>query len=108
MDTKTGQVPGWPRSARPSSMCITALPPPLLLQIWYFECNNWLDDHEGDGKLERLLPAQLHNPRSQRNMYYIVVKTDTVQGSGTDANVYVDIMGKGGKGRRRKGGGRGG
>eukprot|EP00798_Chlamydomonas_sp_ICE-L_P013676 gene13676-19564_t len=62
-------------------------------QTWFFECNDWLSQNEGDGRIERQLPASLQNPKTQRNAYYIVVKTATDTGAGTDAKVFVDIHG---------------
>lgn len=62
-------------------------------QTWYFECNKWFDAKEGDCKLERVLFPSLQNPRSQRTLYKVRVKTSDRSGAGTDANVYVDIRG---------------
>ena len=34
-------------------------PPPLLLQTWYFDCNQWFDKTQGDGLVERILHPSL-------------------------------------------------
>lgn len=56
-------------------------------QTWYFDCNQWLDSTQGDGKTERVLTASLQNPRTARTVYYVVVKTSNVPNAGTDAKV---------------------
>ncbi|KAG2432966.1 hypothetical protein HXX76_008694 [Chlamydomonas incerta] len=65
-------------------------------QTWYFECNKWFDAKEGDCKLERVLFPSLQNPRSQRTLYKVRVKTSDRSGAGTDANVFIDLRGDSG------------
>ncbi|GIL93968.1 hypothetical protein Vretimale_245, partial [Volvox reticuliferus] len=62
-------------------------------QTWFFDCNQWLDTKEGDGRTERLLPASVQNPRNNRVTYKLRVKTSDRPGAGTDANVYIDLRG---------------
>ncbi|KAG2501257.1 hypothetical protein HYH03_001064 [Edaphochlamys debaryana] len=85
----TGKGPGW----HLEQVEITDV---KLGQTWYFECNKWFDSKIGDQKLERVLPASLQNPRTNRNMYKIRVKTSDRPGAGTDANVYIDLRGDNG------------
>jgi len=60
---------------------------------WTFPCNRWLDKGEDDKKIERtLFPAS-----GDVTTYTIKVKTGKVKGAGTDANVYMWLIGDKGK-----------
>ncbi|GLC54185.1 hypothetical protein PLESTB_000832700 [Pleodorina starrii] len=76
----TGLGPGWHLEQ-------AEVTDPATNQTWFFDCNQWLDTKEGDGRTER-------NPRNQRVTYKLRVKTSDRAGAGTDANVYIDLRGE--------------
>ncbi|GIL93966.1 hypothetical protein Vretimale_245 [Volvox reticuliferus] len=82
----TGIGPGWHLEQ-------VEVTDPATNQTWFFDCNQWLDTKEGDGRTERLLPASVQNPRNNRVTYKLRVKTSDRPGAGTDANVYIDLRG---------------
>ncbi|KAJ8261234.1 hypothetical protein COCON_G00169570 [Conger conger] len=70
---------------------------------FYFPCNNWLSKEEGDGLYVRDLLGSL-NPMDvpKFNKYCVSVFTADVKGSGTDADVFLNIFGENGDtGERR-------
>ncbi|XP_023678721.2 lipoxygenase homology domain-containing protein 1 isoform X1 [Paramormyrops kingsleyae] len=70
---------------------------------FYFPCNNWLSKEEGDGLYVRDLLGSL-NPMDvpKLNKYIVSVFTADVKGSGTDADVFLNIFGENGDtGERR-------
>ncbi|KAG9353677.1 hypothetical protein JZ751_011799, partial [Albula glossodonta] len=70
---------------------------------FYFPCNNWLSKEEGDGLYVRDLLGSL-NPMDvpKFNKYIVSVFTADVKGSGTDADVFLNIFGENGDtGERR-------
>ncbi|TRZ03142.1 hypothetical protein DNTS_014536 [Danionella cerebrum] len=70
---------------------------------FYFACNNWLSRAEGDGLFVRDLlgsPDPMDMPKY--NKYVVSVFTADVKGSGTDADVFLNIFGEhGDTGERR-------
>uniref|UniRef100_A0AAY5K4A4 PLAT domain-containing protein n=1 Tax=Esox lucius TaxID=8010 RepID=A0AAY5K4A4_ESOLU len=70
---------------------------------FYFPCNNWLSREEGDGLYVRDLLGSL-NPMDvpKLNKYIVSVFTSAEKGSGTDADVFLNIFGElGDTGERR-------
>ncbi|XP_068609216.1 lipoxygenase homology domain-containing protein 1 [Brachionichthys hirsutus] len=70
---------------------------------FYFACNNWLSREEGDNLHVRDLLGSL-NPMDvpKLNKYIVSVFTADMKGSGTDANVFLNIFGENGDtGERR-------
>ncbi|XP_043570379.1 lipoxygenase homology domain-containing protein 1-like [Chiloscyllium plagiosum] len=70
---------------------------------FYFPCNQWLSKEEGDGLYVRDLLGSL-NPMDvpKLNKYIVSVFTGDVKGSGTDADVFINIFGEhGDTGERR-------
>ncbi|XP_078530890.1 lipoxygenase homology domain-containing protein 1 isoform X2 [Lissotriton helveticus] len=70
---------------------------------FYFSCNNWLSKEEGDGLFVRDLLGSL-NPMDvpKINKYVARVFTGANNGSGTDADVFLNIFGENGDtGERR-------
>ncbi|XP_059845764.1 lipoxygenase homology domain-containing protein 1 [Hypanus sabinus] len=70
---------------------------------FYFPCNQWLSKEEGDGLYVRDLLGSL-NPMDvpKLNKYIVSVFTGDVKGSGTDADVFINIFGENGDtGERR-------
>ncbi|XP_033890281.3 lipoxygenase homology domain-containing protein 1-like [Acipenser ruthenus] len=70
---------------------------------YYFPCNNWLSREEGDGLYVRDLLGSL-NPMDvpKLNKYIVSVFTPDIKGSGTDADVFLNIFGENGDtGERR-------
>ncbi|XP_062333408.1 lipoxygenase homology domain-containing protein 1-like [Osmerus eperlanus] len=70
---------------------------------FYFACNNWMSREEGDGLFVRDLLGSL-NPMDvpKLNKYIVSVFTADMKGSGTDADVFLNIFGENGDtGERR-------
>uniref|UniRef100_A0A8D0GZA6 Lipoxygenase homology PLAT domains 1 n=1 Tax=Sphenodon punctatus TaxID=8508 RepID=A0A8D0GZA6_SPHPU len=70
---------------------------------FYFPCNNWMSKDDGDGLFVRDLVGSL-NPMDvpKVNKYVVRVFTGDVSGSGTDADVFINIFGENGDtGERR-------
>uniref|UniRef100_A0AAY4A0E6 PLAT domain-containing protein n=1 Tax=Denticeps clupeoides TaxID=299321 RepID=A0AAY4A0E6_9TELE len=70
---------------------------------FFFPCNNWLSREEGDGLIVRDLLGSL-NPMDmpKLNKYIVSVFTADAKGSGTDADVFLNIFGENGDtGERR-------
>ncbi|XP_030048769.1 lipoxygenase homology domain-containing protein 1 [Microcaecilia unicolor] len=70
---------------------------------FYFACNNWLSKEEGDGLYVRDLLGSL-DPMDvpKANKYVVRVFTGSANGSGTDADVFLNIFGENGDtGERR-------
>uniref|UniRef100_A0A3B3YF21 PLAT domain-containing protein n=1 Tax=Poecilia mexicana TaxID=48701 RepID=A0A3B3YF21_9TELE len=70
---------------------------------FYFPCNNWLSREEGDNLFVRDLLGSL-NPMDvpKLNKYLVSVFTADMKGSGTDADVFLNIFGEhGDTGERR-------
>ncbi|CAL8345253.1 unnamed protein product [Lota lota] len=70
---------------------------------YYFPCNNWLSKEEGDGLHVRdLLGAMDPMEMPKYNKYIVSVFTTDLKGSGTDADVFLNIFGEfGDTGERR-------
>nr|XP_019954598.1 PREDICTED: lipoxygenase homology domain-containing protein 1-like [Paralichthys olivaceus] len=70
---------------------------------FYFACNNWLSKTEGDGLYVRdLLGSMDPMDMPKYNKYIVSVFTADVKGSGTDADVFINIFGEfGDTGERR-------
>uniref|UniRef100_A0AAQ5YHT5 Lipoxygenase homology PLAT domains 1b n=1 Tax=Amphiprion ocellaris TaxID=80972 RepID=A0AAQ5YHT5_AMPOC len=70
---------------------------------FYFACNNWLSKVEGDGLYIRdLLGSMDPMDMPKYNKYAVSVFTADVKGSGTDADVFINIFGEfGDTGERR-------
>ncbi|XP_060788698.1 lipoxygenase homology domain-containing protein 1 [Neoarius graeffei] len=72
-------------------------------QRYYFACNNWLSRKEGDGLITRDLLGTIDpSDMPKYNKYVVSVFTADVKGSGTDADVFLNIFGENGDtGERR-------
>nr|XP_054587133.1 lipoxygenase homology domain-containing protein 1-like [Nothobranchius furzeri] len=70
---------------------------------FYFACNNWLSREEGDGLCARDLLATMDPMDMPKyNKYAVSVFTADMKGSGTDADVFINIFGEfGDTGERR-------
>ncbi|KAK9954997.1 hypothetical protein ABG768_014905 [Culter alburnus] len=70
---------------------------------FFYACNNWLSREEGDGLTVRYLLGSL-NPMDipKQNKYIASVFTMDAKGSGTDADVYLNIFGEFGDTGERK------
>uniref|UniRef100_A0A8C4HEN1 Lipoxygenase homology domains 1b n=1 Tax=Dicentrarchus labrax TaxID=13489 RepID=A0A8C4HEN1_DICLA len=70
---------------------------------FYFACNNWLSKVEGDGLYIRdLLGSMDPMDMPKYNKYIVSVFTADIKGSGTDADVFINIFGEfGDTGERR-------
>ncbi|XP_072269601.1 lipoxygenase homology domain-containing protein 1 [Pyxicephalus adspersus] len=70
---------------------------------FYFPCNNWLSKEDGDGLYVRDLLGSL-NPMDvpKVNKYIARVFTGSANGSGTDADVFLNIFGENGDTGERK------
>ncbi|KAM3939741.1 lipoxygenase homology domain-containing protein 1 [Leptodactylus fuscus] len=70
---------------------------------FYFPCNNWLSKEDGDGLYVRDLQGSL-NPMDvpKMNKYIARVFTGAANGSGTDADVFLNIFGEKGDTGERK------
>ncbi|XP_036382736.1 lipoxygenase homology domain-containing protein 1-like [Megalops cyprinoides] len=93
----TGLNPGWFLDR----VVVTDMSRPHLR--FYFACNNWLSKEEGDGLFVRDLLGSL-NPMDvpKYNKYIVSVFTADVKGSGTDADVFLNIFGENGDTGERK------
>uniref|UniRef100_A0A8C8DR79 Lipoxygenase homology PLAT domains 1a n=1 Tax=Oryzias sinensis TaxID=183150 RepID=A0A8C8DR79_9TELE len=56
----------------------------LTMEKYSFECGRWLDINEDDNEIVRELPA---------TGYRVTICTGTVSGSGTDASVFLNVIG---------------
>jgi len=65
-------------------------------KTWTFPCRRWFDLHEDDNMIERDLTVG-GTPGRLAVFYRITVITGTDSGAGTDANVYISILGTVGK-----------
>ncbi|MEW5309958.1 MAG: hypothetical protein WDW38_001797 [Sanguina aurantia] len=61
---------------------------------YFFPCGMWLDKKEGDGKIERDLPVALRDLNAVKCMYKVTVHTSDLKFAGTDANVFVEMLGE--------------
>ncbi|KAL0979113.1 hypothetical protein UPYG_G00180880 [Umbra pygmaea] len=70
---------------------------------FYFPCNNWLSKVEGDGLFVRDLLGSMDQMNIPKyNKYVVSVFTSDAKGSGTDADVFINIFGEfGDTGERR-------
>ncbi|CAF5099834.1 unnamed protein product, partial [Rotaria sp. Silwood1] len=70
---------------------------PIRQEHYRFNCNRWLDEKEGDGKIEvDLTPSDTIN-KSNLIPYEITVFTGDKAGAGTDAKVFIQIYGPNGR-----------
>lgn len=60
---------------------------------YYFPCGKWFDKKEDDGQIERILPAAKPDPNAVNCMYKVTVYTSDMKFAGTDANVFIELMG---------------
>ena len=66
--------------------------------MYFFDCREWLDTKSGTS---RQLYKSTTNPKSNRARYKVTVKTSDIRGAGTDANVFIELLGeKGSTGRQ--------
>ncbi|RLV99983.1 hypothetical protein DV515_00009258, partial [Chloebia gouldiae] len=67
----------------------------LTKEKYSFNCGRWLDINEEDNEIVRELPAEGHLVTEVMPVikYRVTVCTGTVSGSGTDANVFVCLIG---------------
>jgi hypothetical protein len=63
---------------------------------WRYPCNRWFDTSEDDRQIERDLFTNGPTGRPPAN-YRVTVVTGNVRGAGTDANVYLTVVGDKGK-----------
>uniref|UniRef100_A0A3B3ZLB7 PLAT domain-containing protein n=1 Tax=Periophthalmus magnuspinnatus TaxID=409849 RepID=A0A3B3ZLB7_9GOBI len=68
---------------------------------FYFACNNWLSLEEGDNLYVRDLLGSLNPMDVPKNKYIVSVFTADMKGSGTDADVFLNIFGENGDTERR-------
>uniref|UniRef100_A0A3P9BMX6 Lipoxygenase homology PLAT domains 1 n=1 Tax=Maylandia zebra TaxID=106582 RepID=A0A3P9BMX6_9CICH len=68
---------------------------------FYFACNNWLSKVEGDGLYIRDLLGSIDPMDIPKNKFVVSVFTADVKGSGTDADVFINIFGEFGDTERR-------
>uniref|UniRef100_A0A3Q3AH36 Lipoxygenase homology PLAT domains 1a n=1 Tax=Kryptolebias marmoratus TaxID=37003 RepID=A0A3Q3AH36_KRYMA len=68
---------------------------------YYFACNNWLSREEGDNLFVRDLLGSLNPMDVPKNKYLVSVFTADMKGSGTDADVFLNIFGEYGDTERR-------
>lgn len=62
--------------------------------MWYFPCGQWLDSNRGDKATRRLLKAtRTFDPASLQCSYRVVITTGNTRSAGTDANVFIIILG---------------
>uniref|UniRef100_A0A3Q3WIH2 PLAT domain-containing protein n=1 Tax=Mola mola TaxID=94237 RepID=A0A3Q3WIH2_MOLML len=61
---------------------------------FYFACNNWLSKVEGDGLYTRDLLGSMDPMEMPKNKYVVSVFTADLKGSGTDADVFINIFGE--------------
>ncbi|KAH3767689.1 hypothetical protein Pelo_458 [Pelomyxa schiedti] len=68
-------------------------------KIWHFPCGRWFARDEEDHFTERELPASMSdvNPTKPLKQYQVTVVTGDRRGGGTDAKVFIEIVGEGGK-----------
>ena len=68
---------------------------PVSGERYDFSCQNWLASDEGDGEIIRELPATAESIKEPGMVkdYEVLVKTGNEFGSGTDANVFINIFG---------------
>lgn len=89
--------PTWPHLSKVCYDCLLTIserPSQYLLpQVYYFPCGRWLDIKEDDGAIRRRLPVSLRDPRSFKARYRVSVTTSNIRGSGTDANVFIQLFG---------------
>ena len=67
-------------------------------QSWDFPCGRWFDRDEDDGQTERELTCG----RGAAEKYTVSVTTGDVKGAGTNADVYVELIGENGTSGRQK------
>uniref|UniRef100_A0A3B4YR02 Lipoxygenase homology PLAT domains 1 n=1 Tax=Seriola lalandi dorsalis TaxID=1841481 RepID=A0A3B4YR02_SERLL len=61
---------------------------------FYFACNNWLSKTEGESLYVRDLLGSMDPMDIPKNKYVVSVFTADVKGSGTDADVFINIFGE--------------
>jgi len=65
-------------------------------KTWKFPCSKWFDSHEGDKLIERDLQVDGEPGPAVAN-YLVTVVTGRKKGGGTDANVFISIVGASGR-----------
>ncbi|KAH3764217.1 hypothetical protein Pelo_3920 [Pelomyxa schiedti] len=68
-------------------------------KIWHFPCGHWFARDEEDHFIERELPASLSDVNASKPLkqYEVTVVTGDRRGAGTDARVFIELIGEGGK-----------
>ena len=60
-----------------------------------FDCDDWLDSSAGDGQTSRtLFPHGSGDAKGRLCRYKVEVLTSDLRGAGTDANVWIDLLGE--------------
>ena len=67
-------------------------------ELTYVPCGRWLDRKEDDGKIERELPAAVKKSAAEaagaaKCTYRVLIHTSDIKFAGTDADVFVEIVG---------------
>ncbi|XP_061409799.1 lipoxygenase homology domain-containing protein 1-like isoform X3 [Lethenteron reissneri] len=62
-----------------------------------FPCSRWLSEGEDDGQIVRELLPSGHSQILKNISYHVKVRTGDVRNAGTDANVYVRLVGEAGE-----------
>lgn len=60
------------------------------MQIWYFDCGQWLNS----SIRERSLQVSREDPSLKPVQYKVLAHTSKVRNAGTDANVFVELHGR--------------
>eukprot|EP01046_Picozoa_sp_COSAG06_P033716 COSAG06_NODE_3464_length_5301_cov_4.178201_1_plen_1602_part_01 len=71
---------------------------------WYFPAYRWLDEGEGDNQLHVVINAADATELDPKkpNTYTVTTVTGNRRGAGTDANVFVDLVGESGESGRQQ------
>lgn len=71
---------------------------------WYFPAYRWLDEGEGDNQLHVVINATDASDvePGKPNTYTITTVTGNRRGAGTDANVFIDVVGESGESGRQQ------
>ena len=77
---------------------------PVANKEYFFLCGKWFDKSEGDGLIERDIPASDKDGVSYAPLvtYKLKVMTGDRKGAGTNANVFINIFGENGDSGEKK------